>query len=213
MNFRSLLSGTALAGFLFATGLIGSAHAQAVTDDWASAKIPEAPEVKPVTIDPKTTALIVMDFNKAGCSLERRPRCVPALPNVEALLKQAREHHLYIVHTMTAATNLGDIPDNVKPTGDEPAFKAGADKFIGTDLEKMLKDHGITTIIAVGTAANGAELQTVGDAALRGFKGIVPVDGMPGDSAFIEAYTVWHLTHAPGAVGNVTLTKTNMVKF
>jgi nicotinamidase-related amidase len=194
-------------------GGAGGARGQAVTDEWSSVKLPDAPEVKPVTIDPKTTALIVMDFNKAGCSQERRPRCVTALPHVAELLKSARAHNLFVLHTLAGTTTVADIPDSVKPIGSEQAFKAGPDKFINSDLDKILKEKGITTVMLVGTAANGAELHTASGAAMRGYKVIVPVDGMPGDSPFTEAYSIWHMTHAPASAGNIALTKTDMVKF
>jgi len=41
--------------------------------EWASVKPPAAPELKPVTVDPKTTALLVLDFMKGNCGA--RPRC------------------------------------------------------------------------------------------------------------------------------------------
>lgn len=191
----------------------GTARAQAVTDEWSGVKLPDAPEVKPVTIDSATTALIVMDFNKTGCSQQRRPRCVVDLPHVAKLLKEARDHKLFVIHTLTSTTSVADIPDSVKPTGSEQAFKAGPDKFINSDLDKILKEKGIKTVMLVGTAANGAELHTAAGAAMRGYKVIVPVDGMPGDSPFTEAYSIWHMTHAPASAGNIALTKTDMVKF
>ena len=208
--------GMAFLGVTLALGLlagIAPAEAQAVTDEWSSVKLPEAPEVKPVTIDAGTTGLIVMDFNKAGCSQDRRPRCVVDLPHVAQLLKAARDHKLFVIHTLTSTTSVDDIPDSVKPSGGEQAFKAGPDKFINSDLDKILKEKGVKTLILVGTAANGAELHTASGAAMRGYKVIVPVDGMPGDSPFTEAYSVWHMTHAPASAGNITLTKTDMVKF
>jgi len=44
--------------------------------DWAQAKAPPAPELKDVTVDPQTTALLFLDMMKAGCSA--RPRCIAA---------------------------------------------------------------------------------------------------------------------------------------
>ena len=44
------------------------ASAQTVIDEWSSVKAPPAPELKPVTVDPKTTALLVMDFVKQTCN-------------------------------------------------------------------------------------------------------------------------------------------------
>ena len=49
---------------------------------------------------------------------------------------------------------------------------SGPDKFLKTDLEKILKDKGITTVIAVGTSSNGAVLYTGSGAALRGMEGV-----------------------------------------
>src|SRR5258708_6765674 len=122
-RFHTPLLGAAFAALLLA----GAAQAQAVTDDWSSVKLPEAPEVKPVTIDAKTTALTAMDFNKAGCSQERRPRCSVDLPHVASRLRAARDHKIFVIHTLAGTTTTADIPDSVKPTGDEQAFKAGPD--------------------------------------------------------------------------------------
>jgi nicotinamidase-related amidase len=192
-----------------------SAFAQAVTDDWASAKMPDAPAVKAVTVDPKTTALIVMDFNKQGCSQQRRPRCVTALPHVQKILEEARSHNMYVVHTLAGTTTVADIPASIAPKAGEQAYSAGPDKFISTtfDLQKTLKDKGITTLIAVGTAANGAELYTASSAVFHGFKAIVPVDAMPGDTPFSEAMSIWQMSKGPRVADGVTLTKVDMIGF
>ena len=60
----------------------------------------------------------------------------------------------------------------------------GPDKFINSELEKTLKDKGIKTVIAIGTQAQTSVLHTAGAAALRGFKVVVPVDGMSSDDLF-----------------------------
>jgi nicotinamidase-related amidase len=208
-------SGRSFLGAALAFGLLagGAAHGQAVTDEWSSVKLPDPPAVKPVTVDAKTTALIVMDFNKEGCTEQKRPRCVKDLPHIAKLLKEARDHHLLVIHTLTSRTNLPDIVDSLKPATGEQAIKGGPDKFIKSDLDKMLKDKGIKTVMLVGTSANGAELHTAAGAAMRGYKVIVPVDGMPGDTPFTEAYSIWHMAHAPASAGNIALTKTDMVKF
>lgn len=188
--------------------------AQAVTDQWAAATIPEAPPVKPVTLDPKTTALIVMDFNVTGCTEARRPRCVVALPHVAKLLGEARAHGMLVVHTLAGTTTVAQISPPVAPRTGEPVLSARADKFLAReDLQKLLRDRGVTTLVTVGTAANGAVLYTASEAAFRGLKVVVPVDGMPGDSPFSEAVTAWQLTHAPGVADAVTLTKVDLVSF
>src|SRR6476469_934456 len=43
------------------------APAQNIVDEWSSVKPPAPPELKPVTLDPKTTALLAMDMIKQFC--------------------------------------------------------------------------------------------------------------------------------------------------
>ena len=54
----------------------------------------------------------------------------------------------------------------------------GADKFIGSNLDQGLKDKGIKTVIITGTSAQGAVCGTTNGATQRGYKAVVPVDGM-----------------------------------
>jgi nicotinamidase-related amidase len=190
-----------------------SAHAANIVDEWASVKAPPPPALKPVTVD-KSYALLVIDMVKETCNEKARPRCVESIPAVEKLLGEARTKGLTIIYTL--GTRGKDIVDVLAPKNGEPAVKSGADKFINTDLEKMLKDKGITGVITVGTLANGGVFHTASDAALRGFKVVVPVDGMSSPNAntlYTEQYTAWHLANAPVFGGRVTLTKADMIKF
>ncbi len=52
--------------------------------DWDTVKLPPKPELKSVTVDPKTTALLVLDLMKNNCG--QRPRCMPIVPTVKKLL-------------------------------------------------------------------------------------------------------------------------------
>jgi hypothetical protein len=81
------------------------------------------------------------------------------------------------------------------------------------DLDRVFKDRGIKTIITVGTQVQTAVLHTAAEAALRGYKVIVPVDGMSGDSLYPEQYTAWHLTHTQRIMQQVTLTRVNLVGY
>jgi nicotinamidase-related amidase len=90
---------------------------------------------------------------------------------------------------------------------------SGPDKFLNTDLEKILRDRGIKTVIVTGTAAEGAVLNTAAVASLRGFKVIVPVDAASSVLPYSEQYTAWHLANAPLVSRNVTLTKLELIKF
>ena len=91
----------------------------------------------------------------------------------------------------------------------------GPDKFLGSDLEKRLKDRGIKTVIVTGSSAQGVVVFTGSTAALLGYEVIVPVDGMSSDDAYMEQYAAWHMYKgAPAAVTKqVTLTRSDMIKF
>jgi len=152
------------------------AQAATIVDEWASIKRPPAPELKPVTVDPKTTALLMLDFMNQNCG--KRPRCVASIPAMKKLLGEARAAKATVVYSIIANTTTADVIKDVAPTADEPWVRSGPDKFLNTDLDKILKDKGIQTVIATGTASNGAVLFTAAGDALRGMNVIVPVDGM-----------------------------------
>jgi nicotinamidase-related amidase len=215
-----------LAAFAVALACGAPAPAQTIIDEWSSVKTPPAPELKPVTADPKTTALLMMDFIKQFCNTERRPRCVASIPRIEKLLVEARAKGVTIVYTLvpTAGPNvpapvIGDTLPAVAPKGNEPVIVSFVDKFMlndkDTGLANILKDKGITTVIAVGTAAHGSVLYTASAAALRGFNVIVPVDGMStvGQDIYVEQYVAYNLTHAPVLSSKVTLTRIDMISF
>jgi nicotinamidase-related amidase len=190
------------------------AQSKTIIDEWSSVQAPKPPELKPVKIDdPKSTAFLVLDLVKQGCSNERRPRCITSVPPVQAFLAQARSKGLFVVHSYTTNSSPTDFLPEVAPAAGEPLVRAPADKFVGTDLEKILRDKGIKTVIVVGTAAHGAVISTASQAAFRGFKVIVPVDGMSSENTYFEQYTAYHLTNAPGVAQQVTLTKFDLIQF
>ncbi|MEO5374374.1 MAG: cysteine hydrolase [Alphaproteobacteria bacterium] len=164
-----------------------------------------------MTVEPKTTALLVLDIASQICNVERRPRCVAMLPRVKALLATARTRGLTVIYALAPISAPTDILPEVAMTGQEPVVKSGPDKFLNTELEKILKDNGIKTVITVGVAANGAVLHTATGAAFRGFDVIVPVDGMASETPYAEQYTAWHLVNAPRLADRVKLTKTGMI--
>lgn len=197
---------------VFLSALAATATAGDVIEEWAAVQAPKAPELKPVTLDAGSTALLLLDFIKQSCNNERRPRCVASVPKMEKLLQQARAAKVMVVYSVTSSSTPADIVKELAPAGGEPVVKAMADKFLGTDLEKILKDKGIKTVIVTGTAAHGAVLNTGSQAAFRGFKVIVPVDGMSSENTYFEQYTAYHMTGAPGVAQQVTLTRSDMIK-
>ena len=185
-----------------------------IIDEWATVQAPKPPELKPVTVDPKVTAVLVLDLVKQGCNVERRPRCVASIPKIQALLSQARAKGMTVIFTHYVGTAPGDVLKEVAPLPGETVLGGTtSDKFLGTDLEKMLKEKDIKSVIPVGAAAEGAVILTASAAAMRGFQVIVPVDGASSGYAFAEQYTAWHLANAPNVGQRVTLTKIDMIKY
>jgi nicotinamidase-related amidase len=192
--------------------------AQTIIDEWQSIKAPPAPALKAVTLDPKSTAILVMDFVKQTCNNEKRPRCVASIPKIEKLQAAARAQGVMLISTTVPPVPIADTLPAVAPKGDERVVVALVDKFMlgnkDTGLEKMLRDKGVTTVVIVGTAANGAVLYTSSTAALRGFNVVVPVDGMSGDNTYIEQSVAYILTSAQGGIAaKITLTSAEMIKF
>jgi len=189
------------------------ASAQNIIDEWNTVKTPPAPELKSVTVDPKVTALLLLDFNKQTCNADKRPRCIASIPKVQKLLTEARAKGVYIVYSLSAGAIVADIAKELTPLGKEPVVTSGPDKFLGTDLEKILKGKGIKTVIVTGTAAHGAVLYTASAAAFRGMQVIVPVDGMSAESIYAEQYVAWNMVNAPLVSNQSVLTKIDMIKY
>jgi nicotinamidase-related amidase len=154
-----------------------------------------------------------MDLLKQSCSNERRPRCVASLPKVKALIAAAQAKGVTVLWTIFPGVKPEDIWPEVAPPAGTKLIAALSDKFLRTDLEKELKDKGITTVITVGTSAHGAVLYTASEAALRGFKVVVPVEGMSAETLYLEQAAAYILTTAPTISNNVTLTKMDMIAY
>ena len=75
MSVASRFLSLALIGGTLALGL--PAHAADIVDNWAQVQAPPAPKLEDVTVDPKTTALLMLDFLKQNCG--PAPACVASL--------------------------------------------------------------------------------------------------------------------------------------
>jgi nicotinamidase-related amidase len=192
----------------------GSALAGDAVSEWASIKIPPAPQLKPATVDRKTTALLIADLGK-NCL--NRPRCAATVPAVKRLHDAARAADAMVVYTLAGTNPTADeiVDPGIRPKDGEWIAQRGPDKFIGSSLDERLKAKGIRTVIIVGTAAQGVVFGTGSSAAQRGYTVVVPVDGMSSDDAFGELYTAWHFSSGATAVvlEKITLTRIEMINF
>ena len=145
MYRREILLKPALIGWSLAVAICllwSPAFSQTIIDEWNTVKVPPAPELKTVKIDPKTTALLMLDFNKQTCNAERSPRCIASIPKVQKLLTEARAKGIAVIYSLSAGAAVADIAKELAPLAGEPVVSSGPDKFFGTDLEKILKEKG-----------------------------------------------------------------------
>src|SRR3984893_12604786 len=91
----------AAAGATLLVALLGSPSGADVISDWNTAVAPPPPELKEVTVDPSTTALLFLDIMKGNCTA--RPRCVAAVPNMKRLNDQARAHDMVVWYSLVGS--------------------------------------------------------------------------------------------------------------
>jgi nicotinamidase-related amidase len=212
---RILSCGTVAITLALAAIVAPQARAADIMAEWASVKVPPPPELKPVTLDGKVTALLILDVMKDSCA--RRPRCTEMVPNLKKLHDAARSAGAMVFYTLVGggSPTAADVVAGLTPKDGEWVVQRGPDKFLGSPLEQRLKERGITTVIVTGTSAQGVGIGTGSGSAQRGYKVIVPVDGLASEDAFMELYSAYHLAKGGPAIvtEQVTLTRTDMIKF
>jgi len=206
----------ALASRFLSLALIGGtltlslpAHAADVIDNWAQIQAPAAPKLENVTVDPKTTALLMLDILKQNCG--PNPACTGALPGVKSLLDQARAKKMFVVYSKFPGPADADVLPEVARTGKEPMITGFLDKFLKTNLDRQLKQKHIKTVIVVGNASNGAVLFTAQAAFALGYQVVAPVDGITSRVPYADQSTIYTFAAAPVMGGKVKLTRTNMI--
>jgi nicotinamidase-related amidase len=205
------------AGAALIAALAASPSTADVISDWASAVAPPAPELKEVTVDPSTTALLLLDIMKVGCTA--RPRCVAAMPMIKQMHDTARAHNMIVWYSLVGmegkATPADVMDPAIKPRDGEWYRQPGPDKFLNSTLDPVLKQAGIKTVIVCGNSFQGATVGTSQEAVQRGYKVIVPVDCSAGEDVYHEQYAAFQLAKGGpvGITSNVTLTRTTMIKF
>jgi nicotinamidase-related amidase len=184
-----------------------------IVADWPTLQLPPPPTLKPAALDPKTTALLLLDFMTTNCN--ERPRCVEAIPKIKALTERARAAGMLVAYTLPGGSKIVD--PGIAPRDGEVVDQkqGGPDKFLGSDLDQRLKDHGIKTVILCGTSAQGVGIGTGSAAAQRGYYVAYPVDCVASESAFREAYAAWHMGGGgpPVTTRRVTVTRSDMITF
>lgn len=158
-----------------------------------------------IEVDPKTTALIIVDMQNDFCHPDGRlfvPEAPKTLDAIGHLLSIARASGMCVVFTQdwhenddpefaiwgehaVAGTWGAEIVDALKPRQDEHIVrKVRYDAFYGTHLDHLLRLRGVETLIICGTVANICVHYTAASAALRWYRVIVPIDAISALSPF-----------------------------
>src|ERR1700712_5067221 len=120
-------------------------------------QLPPAPGPVPVTLDPGTTALVVLDITTQTCSPQAS--CMEMVPRIAALLARARSAGVYVVYS-TPATVPPILPEVAPAQGEPSVAGLGQDRFFDTPLDELLRAKGIKEVILVGWRADGSVLYT-----------------------------------------------------
>jgi len=106
----------AVTAFGIVAGARAGAEAQTLIEEWATAKLPAPPELKPATLIAKETAVLVMDFTNQTCSSARRPRCAASVPKVLKLVSEARARGAFIIYSVAVPGSVAtDILKELTP--------------------------------------------------------------------------------------------------
>jgi nicotinamidase-related amidase len=182
-----------------------------IIDLWNTVSPPPAPELKSIKADSKTTALLILDMEMSIC---KSSRCIASITNISNLLTKSRKSGILVIYSLTHNGDPRDIARQLAPLPGDPIVKSNVDKFYETNLDEMLKEKGIKTVIVTGFAANGAVLHTAASAAFHGYNVIVPVDCMStANILYAEQYTAWHMLNSPATRNRASLTESSLISF
>ena len=138
-------------------------------------QMPAMPDPARITLNSKTTALMVLDYVEDICATQ--PKCKSQmLPAMTPFMERVRKAGLVVAYG-TRAQNMTHWLKEVAPAeGDIKIVNTAQDRFYNTDLDKLLKAKGITTMIMVGWKISGSVTYTSVGAMIRDYTVVIPVD-------------------------------------
>lgn len=140
------------------------------------------------SLEANATALVVIDFqNEYFNGKMPIPDGMKALRNTQSLVKFAHQNKMpvfYVRHIGPAngplfaeGSKFAEFHKDLQPaSGDRVITKATPSSFVGTDLDKQLKELGIKKIIVAGLMTHMCVSSTARDAVPLGYEVIIPED-------------------------------------
>jgi nicotinamidase-related amidase len=161
--------------------------------------VPDLPVTERVVLDPRTTALVVIDmqndFVSTGGSL-LVPDAAATVSLIAGLVDQARaagahvvfsqdthrdgdpEFAIWPVHVLEGGWGW-QIVEELQPLPEDTVLrKPRYDAFYGTPLDHLLRQWGVRTLVICGTVANICVHYTAASAALRWYDVVIPRDAV-----------------------------------
>jgi len=183
-------------------------------------QMPPPPDPVAVVLDPATTALLVFDIVDPICT--RQPNCTGRMvPAIASLLARARNAGVTLAYGTRAPTMSKWLPEVLPAPGDIRIESQAQDRFYNTDLDKLLKAKGITTLILTGWKVSGSVTYTSVGATLRGYTVVVPVDASLDATDYEIAIGLFQILHQhssnptnePLKNRASTLSRTDLISF
>ena len=216
MLLRSVLTSS----FALALSSGAAQEAQTAGKQMQTVQMPATPNPARVTLDPKTTALIVLDYVEDICNSQ--PSCKGnMLLAMTPFIERVRKAGLTVAYG-TRERNMTKWLREVAPAaGDIKVMSTAQDRFYNTDLDKALKAKGIKTLIIAGWKISGSVTYTSVGAMAHGYTVVIPMDTTSAGSDYetiIGFYSVLNsgnanLGNQPLKPNAVTLSRTDLVTF
>ena len=193
---------------------------RAASKPMVTLQMPALPAPVPVTLNPKTTALLVFDYVEPICNSQ--PKCKDGmLPAMTPFMARVRKAGLVVAYGTREENVSKWLPEVAPKPGDITVVNTAQDRFYNTDLDKALKAKGITTIIMVGWRVSGSVAYSSVGATLRNYTVVVPVDTTAAATDYeqvIGFYNILNqlngnLTNQPLKPNASTLSRTDMITF
>lgn len=184
---------------------------------------------QPLSLDPKKTALVVIDLQKGIAAMPTKPNDPKdVIANAARMASQFRAVDGFVV-----LVHVGPSPDGgdaLNPVTDNPPQSSGKrpqgwDQFVpemepqsgdhvvrkrqwgafyGTDLDLQLRRRGIDTIVLCGIATNVGVESTARDAYERGYQQVFVEDACSDITAEAHQFS---LSHVLGRLGRIRSTE------
>jgi hypothetical protein len=199
----------------------GTAQAQpAAGKPSLTLQMPALPDPVRVTLNPATTALLVLDFVEPICNSQ--PKCKSQmLPAMTPFMARVRKAGVVVAYGTRDQNMSKWLPEVAPAPGDIKIVNTAQDRFYNTDLDKALKAKGITTIIMVGWKVSGSVTYTSVGATVRDYTVVIPVDTTTATTDYetdIGFYQILNqgngnLKNEPMKPKSPTLSRTDMITF